>query len=196
MSATPFLIAVGIDMAKASFDVARLSADGKYKHKKFDNTPAGFARFAEWLAGFETEPVHLCMEATGAYSLPLADFLVGQGFHVSVVNPAKIAAFAKSELSRAKTDKADAKLIARYALAMRPPAWTPPPAEQRELQALLRRLENLLEMRRMEENREATADPAVTGSIQAVLATLAQEIKAVRDALRHHKNGSLHAVVR
>jgi transposase len=189
MFALTFLIAVGIDIAKASFDVARLGADGKYKHKKFDNTPEGFTRFAEWLAGFGTEPVHLCMEATGVYSVPLADFLSARGFHTSVVNPAKIAAFAKSELSRAKTDKADAKLIARYALAMRPPAWTPPPAEIRELQALLRRLEHLLEMQRMEQNREDTADPAVTGSIRAVLATLEKEIKAVREAIRRHIDG-------
>jgi len=69
---------------------------------------------------------------------------------------------------------------------MRPPAWTPPPAEIRELQALLRRLENLLEMQRMEENREATAATAVAGSIQTVLATLEQEIKAVREAIRRH----------
>lgn len=129
MSAINFLIAVGIDIAKAHFDAARLDADGKYKHKKFDNTPEGFARFAEWLAGFGVEPAPICMEATGAYSVPLAGFLVARGFHVSVVNPAKIAAFAKCELSRAKTDKADAKLIARYALSMRPPAWTPPPPE-------------------------------------------------------------------
>ena len=60
----------------------------------------------------------ICMESTGAYSLPLADFLVAQGYAVSLVNPAKIHAFAKSELSRAKTDKADAKLIARYAFIM------------------------------------------------------------------------------
>lgn len=91
MSALTFLIAIGIDIAKASFDVARL-AGGKYKHKKFDNTPEGFARFAEWLAGFGPEAAHLCMEATGAYSLPLADFLAAQGHHVSVVNPARIAA--------------------------------------------------------------------------------------------------------
>ena len=47
MSALTFLIAVGIDIAKAHFDAARLDADGKYKHKQFDNTPEGFARFAE-----------------------------------------------------------------------------------------------------------------------------------------------------
>jgi transposase len=186
MSAIAFLIAVGIDIAKAHFDAARLGADGKYKHKRFDNTPEGFARFAEWLAGFGGEAAHVCMEATGAYSLPLAEFLVARGFHASVVNPARIAAFAKSELSRAKTDKADAKLIARYALAMRPPAWTPPPPEIRESQALLRRLEHLLEMQRMEQNREDTAGPAVAASIRVVLAALEGDIKAVRGAVRRH----------
>lgn len=190
MSAIVGLIAVGIDIAKAHFDAARLGADGKYKHKKFDNTPEGFARFAEWLVGFGPEAAHRCMEATGAYSVPLAGFLAARGFHVSVVNPAKIAAFGKSELSRAKTDKADAQLIARYTLAMRPPALTPPPAEIRALQVLLRRLEHLLEMQRMEQNREATADPAVAASIQAVLATLEQEIKAVREAIRRHIDGN------
>ena len=190
MSAIAFLVAVGIDIAKAHFDAARLGADGKYKHKKFDNTPEGFARFAEWLQGFGPEAAHLCMEATGAYSVPLAEFLAARGFSLSVVNPAKVAAFAKSELSRAKTDKADAKLIARYALAMRPGDWTPPPPEIRELQALLRRLEHLLEMQRMEQNRAATADPAVATSIHAVLATLEQEIKALREAIRRHIGGN------
>lgn len=186
MSATTFLAAVGIDIAKAHFDAARLGADGKYKHKKFDNTAEGFAAFAAWLAGFGPEAAHLCMEATGAYSLPLADFLVAQGFHASVVNPAQVAAFGKSELSRAKTDKADAKPVARFCLAMRPPAWIPPPADIRELQALLRRLESLLEMQRMEQNRLDTADAAVVASIQAVLAALDKEIEAVRARIGGH----------
>lgn len=190
MPTIAFLVAVGIDIAKAHFDAARLGADGKYKHKKFANAPEGFALFAEWLAGFGPEPAHLCMEATGTYGLPLADFLTARGFHVSVVNPAQPAAFGKSEPSWAKTDKADAKLVARFCLAMRPPAWTPPPADIRELQALLRRLENLLEMQRMELNREDTAAPAVAGSIQVLLAALEGEIKAVREAIRRHIDGN------
>lgn len=174
-----------MDIAKAKFDVARL-ADGKYRHRAFDNTPEGFARFAEWLAGFGDASPAVCMEATGAYGVPLAECLVAQGFRVSVVNPAKIAAFAKSELSRAKTDKADAKLIARYCAVMRPPAWTPPPREIRALQALLRRVEHLLEMERMEKNRLDTADPAIAGSIKAALAILEQELKTTRDTIRRH----------
>ncbi len=79
-------------------------------------------------------------------SQPLADFLVAKGYPVSVVNPAKVKAFAQSELSRAKTDKADAKLIARYALSMQSGLWTPPPPAIRRLQALTRRIEHLLEI--------------------------------------------------
>ena len=55
MPLTAFLIAVGIDIAKATFDAARLGAGGKYTHKKFPNTPEGFALFAEWLASFSGE---------------------------------------------------------------------------------------------------------------------------------------------
>jgi transposase len=188
MSLITFLVVVGVDIAKATFDAARL-AEGKYRHKKFDNTPEGFVLFAEWLASFGGESPHIGMEATGAYSFPLAEFLVGRGFCVSVVNPAKIAAFAKSELSRAKTDKTDAKLIARYCSVMQPPAWTPPPQEIRELQALLRRVEHLLEMERMEQNRLDTAHPTVADSIRAVLATLEQELKDTRDNIRRHVGG-------
>ena len=166
-----FEITVGIDIAKKKFDVARLQ-NGKYRHKVFPNTPAGFAAFAVWLAGFGPEPVLIALEATGAYGTPLAEFLVDQGFWVSVVNPAKIKAFAESELSRAKTDKADAQVIARFAKEKQPPRWTPPPPQIRELQALLRRVEQLSEMRQMERNRLETADPAAVPSIQTLLKTL------------------------
>jgi transposase len=99
-----------------------------------------------WLATFDSIKPLICMESTGAYSIPLAEYLADAGFPVSVVNPAKIKAFAQSELTRAKTDKADAKLIARYAFEKQPPLWIPPPPAIRTLQALLRRVEHLLEM--------------------------------------------------
>lgn len=178
---------VGVDIAKLKFDAAYL-CEGKYRHKKFDNNPAGFAAFIAWLATFGDTPPWVCREATGAYSIPLAECLVERGFQVSVVNPAKIHAFAKSELSRAKTDKADSKLIARYCQVMRPTLWTPPPRHMRELQALLRRVEHLLEMRQMEQNRLETADAAIAESIRTVLETLGKELAAARDQIRHHIN--------
>jgi transposase len=181
-------ITIGVDIAKKKFDVASL-IDGKYKHKTFTNDKLGFIDFIAWflpLCG-DVKPL-ICMEATGAYSLPLADFLTQQGHSVSLANPAKIHAFGKSELSRAKTDKADAKLIARYALKMQPPLWIPTPINIRELQALVRRVDHLLEMIQMERNRQDTAEDNVVDSINTVLATLEAELKATRKAIRDHIN--------
>jgi transposase len=178
-------VIIGIDIAKLKFDVVRL-CDGKYKHAKFTNNTEGFIAFVAWLNQFGDTSVRICMEATGTYSLPLAEFLTDNGYFVSVVNPAQIHAFGRSELSRAKTDKADAKLIARYALQANLDSWTPLPANIRHLQALTRRLEHLLEMQQMEKNRLDTADATIIPSINAVLLTLNAELKATRQAIRAH----------
>ena len=177
---------VGTDISKDKFDAALLSAEGKYRHKKFANSLAGFTAFVAWLLSFGGDKPLIGMEATGAYSIPLADFLVGQGYSVSVINPARIHAFARTELSRAKTDKADAKLIARFMLEKKPPPWNPPPANIRELQAMLRRIEHLLEMRQMEQNRLDTAAPSVADSIRTILESLDSELKATRERIRQH----------
>lgn len=181
-------ITIGVDIAKKKFDVASLIA-GKYKHKTFTNDELGYIAFVAWLLLLcgDVKPL-ICMEATGAYSLPLADFLAKQGHSISLVNPAKIHAFGKSELSRAKTDKADAKLIARYALTMQPPLWIPVPINIRELQALVRRAEHLLEMIQMERNRQDTADTHIIVSINTVLAILEAELTATRKAIHDHIN--------
>lgn len=181
-------VVIGVDIAKKKFDVASLS-DGKYKHKIFTNDEQGFATFVVWLVTlFPNDKPLICMEATGAYSIPLAEFMVNQSYPVSVVNPAKIKAFSKSELSRAKTDKADAKLIARYASTMHPLLWAPPPRNIRELQAFLRRVEHLLEMIQMEQNRLETADASVIDSINTVLAILEAELEDMRKIIREHIN--------
>lgn len=177
------VIPVGVDIAKRKFDVARLQ-DGKYRHKVFDNTQHGFEAFLTWLSSYGPEPVHIAMEATGAYSLPLAEFLAARGYWVSVVNPAQIKAFAESELSRAKTDPADAKLIARFTRERRPPRWNPPPPTIHELQALLRRVEQVLEMRQMERNRLDTAHPAARASLETLIKTLDQELTSLRATIR------------
>lgn len=180
------LASVGVDISKTKFDAAYRSVEGKYKHRKFPNTPEGFTDFVAWLSALDTGQPLVCMEATGAYSIPLAEFLAEQGWPVSVINPARIHAFAKTEMSRAKTDKADAKLIAQFASEKQPAPWTPPPANRRQLQALLRRVEHLLEMRQMEQNRLDTANPTIAGSIQTILDALDQELAATRERIRQH----------
>ena len=65
---------LGIDIAKAKFDVVLLVGTRSLKHE-FANTPAGFAKLSGWLAKYEAPTVHACLEATGSYGLALAEFL-------------------------------------------------------------------------------------------------------------------------
>ena len=159
----------GIDIAKDSFQVALLQEDKQY-NRKFRNEAKGFAQLDKWLGKHGVEGLHACLEATGRYWEALALHLYQAGYTVSVVNPACIHNYAKSKLLRNKTDKVDAKLIANYCATQQPVAWTPPPPEVHELQALVRHLEGLQHMRTQENNRLAAGAPAET----------------VRDMLRKH----------
>jgi transposase len=147
------LSALGIDLSKLKFNVCLINQSGKLRHIVFPNNATGFEQLRQWLTRQGVEQVHACLEATGTYSEPLAFYLHEAGQIVSLINPAAVKAFAQSRLSRTKTDKVDAGLIARFTVAQAPPAWTPLPQDVRELQALVRRLEALIEMRVMEENR-------------------------------------------
>jgi len=97
---------------------------------------------------------------------------------VSIVNPARIAAYAKSRLARTKTDKADAARIAHFCQTQCPLPWTPPPAEVRELHERVRRVEMLQEMAQQEVNRlhSGLYSAAVRASTEATLTFLRQEI--------------------
>src|SRR5215472_4952478 len=136
---------LGIDVAKAKFDAALLR-EGKLAQRTFSMDPEGFAALDNWIRQHGVERVHACLEATGEYGVALALALYEAGHLVSIVNPARIAAYAQSRLARTKTDKSDAALIARFCAKEQPPVWTPPSAEVQELQALVRRVEMLQEM--------------------------------------------------
>jgi transposase len=181
---------LGIDIAKLKFNVCLIQRSGKLKHKVLPNTRTGFEQLLDWLAKQGVQRVRACLEATGTYGEALSLFLHQAGHTVSVVNPAAIKAFAQSRLSRTKTDRVDAELIARFCQAQAPPAWTPLPAEVRELQALVRRLEALIEMRVAEENRlsSGVTVEAVRASVEEHLAYLDEQIKRTEGLIREHIN--------
>src|SRR5690242_2796942 len=97
-NASPFN-PLGIDIAKRSFNAVVLLSTGKRRHRRFDNTLAGFQALLAWLQPLGLPQLHACMEATGTYWEALATFFHDQGLRVSVVNPKRIAHFAKSRLA-------------------------------------------------------------------------------------------------
>jgi transposase len=178
---------LGIDIAKNKFDVA-LYRNDKFKTKVFDNKSTGFEELAVWLKQHGEMSVHACMEATGSYGDTLARFLFEADNKVSVVNPARIKAFGKSELLRTKNDKTDAKLIARFCAAHKPGPWRPDPPEIEHLRMLGRRREALIDLRTQEVNRQNGPDAAVNESVQKVISFLNEEIEQISTAIRDHIN--------
>jgi transposase len=179
---------LGLDLAKLKFNACLAREGGKLRHKVFANNPAGFSQLAGWLSQQGVERVHACMEATGTYGEALAAYLHEAGHTVSRVNPAAIKAYAQSHLSRTKNDRVDAALIAGFCAERRPPAWQPPASELRELQALVRRLDSLVEMRTMEENRLSSgiAVAAVRESVEELISHLTEQIKRTEALIRSH----------
>jgi transposase len=111
----------GIDISKLFFDVAVPDGE-KYHYYKFSNDLAGFETLVKVLEGQS----HIIMEASGPYYLRLACYLHSKCMNVSVVNPLVIRRFCQMRMSRAKTDKKDAMMIAEYGKAEKPALWQPP----------------------------------------------------------------------
>jgi transposase len=111
----------GIDISKSFFDVAVPNGE-QYSYCKFSNDALGFEALLKVLGvGHQ-----VLMEASGPYYLRLAFYLNAKGIAVSVINPLVIRRFCQMRMSRAKTDKKDARMIAEYGKAERPALWQPP----------------------------------------------------------------------
>lgn len=180
---------IGNDMAKATFDAALPLSNGKYRTKaKFPNTPKGHAEFVAWRAKHAPDAA-VGMEATGVYHEALARALVEAGVEVYVANPARVKAFGQADGVRTKTDRSDAKLIARFFEAQRPEKlhpYVPPTPSEVKLRALVRRRDDLQEMLQMEHNRLEVADISVQRGIKDVIQTLEEQIKQVQKAIQDH----------
>lgn len=178
---------LGIDVSKHKLDVALLM-NGHYLYATFDNTRAGFKKLVKWLAQHQAGHVHACLEATGMYGEAVAEFLDAAGHTVSVVNPARIKAFADSQLVRNKTDRTDARVIADFCLAQHPTRWSPPEPAMRDLRTLVRQLDDLVAIRQQERNRlsSGVSLPSALRTLRRHIAFLDRQIKATQDHIKTH----------
>jgi transposase len=157
-------LCIGVDIAKASF-VAAIKIEDDYQVKSFSNNASGFEVFLKWVQNNSYDTYHFCMEATGKYGNALALFLYSHDFTVSVVNPAKIKHFMRSQLSRNKTDSVDAKFICYYCELLSPISWKPLPLEQQKLQALVKRLDAIKTLILQEQKRLEFVEEIIKTSI-------------------------------
>lgn len=112
-----YKVFVGIDISKSTIDVALRSKSLKEPlHKQFQNSISGYRKMLAWIkkqTGIQGKELLFCMEHTGVYVLPLSCFLTEKQLSFCLENPYHIKH--SMGLQRGKNDKADAKMIARYA---------------------------------------------------------------------------------
>jgi transposase len=173
---------IGIDVSKATLEWACDSPAAA--SETVSNNDAGWAMLARRCA--ELQPTLVVLEATGRYEIGIATTLTLAGWPVAVVNPRQVRDFAKAAGLLAKTDALDAQVLARFGARMQPSPRPLPDDLQADLQALVTRRHQLVEMLTAERHRRATARPSVHASIEVHIRWLEARLRdAEGDITRH-----------
>lgn len=169
---------VGIDISKQWFDAAWQDL-GQTQHQRFEYNETGITQLLTQIR----EEAHFVMEATGTYQARLALALHESGHKVSVVNPLIIKRFAQMQLSRVKSDRADADLIRRYGEQQPLTPWAPATNEVLELQQAHGWLNDLIgERTRLLNRKEAHAHHARPSAF--VLLQMAEQAQQLEQRIR------------
>lgn len=171
MSADPLY--VGIDVSKATLDVA-LGSEGEVI--QVANDEDGIAALVARLS--QSKPALVVLEATGGYEGLVAAALAGRKLPVAVVNPRQVRDLAKALGILAKTDRIDARVLARFAEVAKPEPRPLPTAEAQELEEFLSRRRQIVDMLTMEKNRLSIA------STERMKRSLKKHIAWLEEALR------------
>jgi transposase len=143
---------VGVDIAKDKFDVHVRPLSLRFT---FSNDADGFTQFVDELRlhpGLQM----VVIEASGGYERSLVSHLIEAGIPASVVNPRQVRDFAKGLGLRAKTDTIDAAVLAHFAEIIKTRPATKTPEDQQQLQDLVTRRRQIIQLRTMEQNRQHT----------------------------------------
>lgn len=167
---------VGIDVSKGTLDLHVRPSDQRWTCA---NDEAGIRDVVERLRA--VAPTRIVLEATGGYEVAVVSALAAAALPVLVVNPRPVRDFAKATGQLAKTDRLDAAILARFAEQVQPVARPLASAEQQELDALLTRRRQLIDMLTAEKNRLGqvfvTRGARVKQSLTAHIAYLTKELR-------------------
>lgn len=193
---------VGIDIGKANLVVATLWQGTQLTLDEFANNAVGFGALAARLQTVQEQSgaaaVQLVVEPTGGYELPLVAFAHEAGWPVSLPNPRQVRQWAQGTGQRAKTDRQDAWLLARFGAAQQPAPHQPLATEVSELDSLLERRLDLEEMIQQEKNRLGALRerpgiaPPVIENLQRVLEALQEALQEVEKAIALHLQRHTH----
>jgi transposase len=165
---------VGIDISKTRLDLAM------YPQDAVESVPYDDPSILQVVNRLQSlQPTLVVLEATGGLERGVVRALAAAQLPVVVVNPRQVRDFAKATGHLAKTDTLDARVLARFAEAIRPALRPVPDAAMEEARALLARRRQLIDMLTAEKNRLERAASPVRPRIQRHITWLTAELKQV-----------------
>ena len=171
---------VGLDVSKAWLDGY---LPGAGRPLRVSNDAAGIAELLQSLA--DPSGCLVVMEASGGYERTAHRELVARGVLAAIVNPKRVRDFARGMGLEAKTDRIDARLIARYGAVMHPAATPLPDPARLELREILAGRRQLVEEIAVRKQQlEHLQSPLVRAQVAKTLAFLQEEAKALLALLR------------
>ena len=165
---------VGIDVSKDWLDVTVRPTEDTWQVNQDED---GFRSLVHRLT--RLRPTLIVMEASGGYERLAAAVFGAAQLPVAVSTHARFATFARSQGILAKTDRLDAATIAHFGEVSGVAAQPRVPAEARELEALVARRRQLVQMKTAEKNRRRQAMPVVRRRIDRVIAVLEEELNDI-----------------
>jgi transposase len=166
---------VGIDIAKDTLYIHVFPSEEKWHCKNDANDINQLSKRLRALT-----PTVITLEATGGFETTLAGQLTEAELPVSIVNPRQVRDFAKGLGKLAKTDSIDAYVLARFGESVKPRLTPIPTAEQKLIKDLVRRRQQLVDLRAAEKNRLKQAQTErIRQSILAIIDALDYEIQQI-----------------
>lgn len=169
---------VGVDVSKDTLDVHLLERDLSLS---VPNHEPAIASLIMRLARYRLE--RIVIEATGRLEHAFVSAAIARGLPVVVVAPLKVRRFAQAAGQLAKTDAIDARLIARFAAALKPAARPAIDANSQSIKDLVVRRRQLTSLRTTEKNRRSVMPEALMPSIDRIIETLDREIQSLEQLI-------------
>jgi len=163
---------IGVDVSKERLDCFCRPTGTRFS---YDNTPPGIAALVQWVES--QQPQLIVLEATGGLERPLVAALVVAQLPVVVVNPRQVRDFARATGQLAKTDRIDAAVIAHFGEAVNPEVRPWPDHLTQQMDALMTRRRQLVQMLAAERNHLVSAPVQVQNYVKEHIVQLEELIK-------------------
>lgn len=161
---------IGCDLSRPVIDICELPSG---RIGQIANTPDAIAA---WLDTLDHD-VRLVFEATSGCDGELIAALATRGHPFTRVNPRQAREFARAIGMLAKTDRVDARVLARMGAALDLPATIPLSPARSRLGDFLRRRRQLVDMRKAEKlHRHSAGQPEIAQAIETMIDLLSQQI--------------------